>query len=403
MTSGSARVFRSYRSRRQARRARRSWSATRRDRSPRDRAVRRRRRYDRGRDDDRRWRRARRARAGHVDDQRIGARAICRTPRHRARSRAARPRTSRSCSSRAVVRSPDVVTDTSGGPIAGARVDAALLGTHARAAPRSLSTLHRRQTASTRSTIGEGEATGRRQSSRLRAQQRYVEISDAGAVANFQLVPGGVIEGVVRDQATHAPVANARGRCAARSHVAARRDRVASRDRGRDGKFRITGLRPGAYALARARGRSLFAGADDRRARCRRASRRRRAARRQRRRDPRHRRRRDRATGAERSIVRPSTAIATPTIKIRCEGRVRDRRARHRAGTRSTAEGGDYVWLCTDAGRGRPRRCRRREGARRARGTPARATSSRARSATSISRPAKPVSHYPNEHGTADR
>jgi hypothetical protein len=82
-------------------------------------------------------------------------------------------------------------------------------------------------------------------------QSRYVEVGPAGAVADFSLVPGGVIEGVVRDERTKEPIAGA--------SVLARRDspamllaetgahRVTS---GGDGRFRLGGLRPGAWELS---------------------------------------------------------------------------------------------------------------------------------------------------------
>ena len=140
------------------------------------------------------------------------------------------------------------VTDATGGPVAGARVDAALLGAHARAGT-AVAVGFTEKDGHYKLTIGGGEATVAVNHPDYAAQQRYVEISDTGAVANFQLVPGGVIEGVVRDAETHATVGGAR--------VDVQRDRTSLLGElsshhvtaDSDGKFRITGLRPGAYAL----------------------------------------------------------------------------------------------------------------------------------------------------------
>jgi Carboxypeptidase regulatory-like domain len=140
------------------------------------------------------------------------------------------------------------ITDASGGPVAGARVDAVVLGAHAHAGS-AVAAAFSAADGSYKLTVGDGEATVSVIHPDYAPQQRYVEIGETGAVANFQLVPGGVIEGVVRDQSTHATVGGAR--------VTAARDRstllgeMGTHDVtcDSDGKFRITGLRPGAYAL----------------------------------------------------------------------------------------------------------------------------------------------------------
>ncbi len=99
-------------------------------------------------------------------------------------------------------------------------------------------------------TVAEGELLVAASDPDYAPQSRYVEVGAAGATADFQLVPGGVIEGVVRVEHTKQPVAGA--------EVEARRDapammlgEVARRGAtaGGDGRFRIGGLRPGMYEL----------------------------------------------------------------------------------------------------------------------------------------------------------
>jgi uncharacterized GH25 family protein len=151
-----------------------------------------------------------------------------------------------------------LVTDTSGGPVAGARVDAAVLGRNAKAATAVAST----QTGADGKyalAIGEGEVLVAVQDPDYAPQQRYAEVGAAGAVVDFQLVPGGVIEGVVRDETAKAPVANAEveaqlDRSSLFGEVAVHRVTA-----GADGHFRVTGLRPGAYSLSAHAGELLSA------------------------------------------------------------------------------------------------------------------------------------------------
>ncbi|MCW5801101.1 MAG: carboxypeptidase regulatory-like domain-containing protein [Deltaproteobacteria bacterium] len=141
------------------------------------------------------------------------------------------------------------VTDVSGGAVAGARIDAAALDAQIRpgAAVASTTTGADGKYAMT---VAEGHLLVAARSADYAPQTRYVEVGASGATADFALVPGGVIEGIVRDDRTKQPVPGA--------IVSARRDagqmmlaegggRMATA--GPDGKFRLTGLRPGAYDL----------------------------------------------------------------------------------------------------------------------------------------------------------
>lgn len=150
-----------------------------------------------------------------------------------------------------------LVTDATGGPVAGARIDAARLGgmmRPGRAVATTLTGADGRYALS----VAEGQLMVAVSSADYAAQSRYVEVGPAGATADFQLVPGGAIEGIVRDAQTKEVVAGA--------YVEGRRDggglalaegggRVTKS--GPDGRFRLSGLRPGSYELgARAELRS---------------------------------------------------------------------------------------------------------------------------------------------------
>jgi len=147
------------------------------------------------------------------------------------------------------------VSDATGGPIAGARIDAARLG----AARRSAAADPQAAVASTltapdgsyRLSVAQGTVMVAAASPEYAPQARAVEVGEAGAVADFALVPGGVIEGVVRDERTRQPIAGAR--------VLARRDNPSIQlaetgahhaTSGADGRFQLGGLRPGAWELA---------------------------------------------------------------------------------------------------------------------------------------------------------
>ena len=141
------------------------------------------------------------------------------------------------------------VSDATGGPIAGARIDAARLERGA-APSTAVSTTLTGADGKYQLTVVEGHLMVAAASADYAPQARPVEVGPAGAVADFALVPGGAIEGVVRDERSKEPVAGAR--------VIARRDspqlmlaEAATRHAtsGPDGRFRLTGLRPGAWEL----------------------------------------------------------------------------------------------------------------------------------------------------------
>lgn len=142
-----------------------------------------------------------------------------------------------------------IVTDA-GGPISGARIDAAKLGGAARRSDAVASTLTGPDGRYTL-TVPQGQLLVAASDPSYAPQSRIVDVGPEGATADFQLVPGGVIEGIVRDERTREPVAGA--------IVTARRETPAMLlgERARhaattaaDGRFRFTGLRPGAYELA---------------------------------------------------------------------------------------------------------------------------------------------------------
>jgi len=151
-----------------------------------------------------------------------------------------------------------LVTDTSGGPIAGARVDAAVLGRDARAAAAVASTLTGPD-GKYALAVGEGEVLVAVNHPDYSPQQRYAEVNPSGAVVDFQLVPGAVIEGIVRDANAKTPVGGAEVEAQlARTTLFGElgSHRVTA---GPDGHFRITGLRPGSYTLSAHAGELLSA------------------------------------------------------------------------------------------------------------------------------------------------
>lgn len=143
-----------------------------------------------------------------------------------------------------------IVTDASGGPIAGARVDAAKLGAMVRPVDAVASAV----TAADGKysvTVADGQLLVAASEPSYAPQSRIVDVGATGAVANFALVPGGVVEGVVRDEATREPVAGAIVRAGRDTPAMMLGERASQRAvAGADGKFRIAGLRPGAYELS---------------------------------------------------------------------------------------------------------------------------------------------------------
>src|SRR5262249_46473761 len=81
-------------------------------------------------------------------------------------------------------------------------------------------------------------------------QSRHIDVGPSGATADFALIPGGVVEGIVRDEKTKAPVPGAlvtAHRDAAVMMLAEHGGHHATANA--DGRLRLTGLRPGAYEL----------------------------------------------------------------------------------------------------------------------------------------------------------
>lgn len=142
-----------------------------------------------------------------------------------------------------------VVTDVSGGPIAGARIDAARLGAMARP-DRAVATALTGADGKYQLAVAEGQLLVAARSADYAAQSRIVDVGPSGATADFALVPGGVIEGIVLDEQTRAPVAGAIVRADRDSAaIVLAESGLAVSVAGADGRFRLTGLRPGAYEL----------------------------------------------------------------------------------------------------------------------------------------------------------
>lgn len=149
-----------------------------------------------------------------------------------------------------------LVTDATGGPVAGARVDAAALSRIARASD-AVATTMTDSDGRYKLTVAMGQLLVGVSHPDYAPQARYVDVGAGGAVASFSLVPGALIEGVVRDDKTKEPIAGAA--------VVGRRDRGGVMMRaeggvhravsGPDGRFRLTGLVPGAYELSASRDR----------------------------------------------------------------------------------------------------------------------------------------------------
>ncbi|MEP6861581.1 MAG: sigma-70 family RNA polymerase sigma factor [Deltaproteobacteria bacterium] len=143
-----------------------------------------------------------------------------------------------------------VVTDATGGVVAGARIDAAKLDLHTKAG-RAVAVAFTDAAGHYKLAVAGGAVLVAASHPEYAAQERYIDLGASGASANFALVPGGVIEGVVRDTQTKQPVA---GALVEARHDAAGSELADSNDNGVKtdgaGKFRFAGLRPGAYDLA---------------------------------------------------------------------------------------------------------------------------------------------------------
>ncbi len=141
------------------------------------------------------------------------------------------------------------VIDATGGPISGARIDAAHVGAGAKLADAVSSALTGGD-GKYQLTVAEGQAVVAASSPDYAPQARYVQIGPPGATADFALVPGGVVEGVVRDEHSREPVPGAEVEAARDAPTMmlgeASHHRVVATA---DGRFRVTGLRPGAYVL----------------------------------------------------------------------------------------------------------------------------------------------------------
>lgn len=142
------------------------------------------------------------------------------------------------------------VTDASGGAISGARIDAARLDASAKPG-RAVAVAFTDSGGRYKLAVGGGQLIVAASHPEYAPQTRYVDLGPSGATANFALVPGGVIEGVVRDVQTKQPVAGAAVRARHDSSaldLAEASERVVKSDD--EGKFRLAGLRPGAYELS---------------------------------------------------------------------------------------------------------------------------------------------------------
>ncbi len=142
-----------------------------------------------------------------------------------------------------------MVTDVTGGVIAGARIDAARLDLNAQAGG-AIGVAFSDGAGRYKLAVGAGAIVVAASHPEYATQTRYVDLGLNGTTASFALVPGGAIEGVVRDLQTNLPVAGAAVSASGDSpplELAGVNERVVKADGA--GKFRFTGLRPGSYEL----------------------------------------------------------------------------------------------------------------------------------------------------------
>ena len=142
------------------------------------------------------------------------------------------------------------VTDLTGGVIAGARLDAAQLHMNTKAGSAVAVAFSDRE-GKYKLAVGGGAILVAASHPDYAAQTRFIDLGAGGTTANFALVPGGSIEGVVRDIATNQPVAGAAVHANSDSpavQLAEGNERIVKADAA--GKFKFTGLRPGSYELS---------------------------------------------------------------------------------------------------------------------------------------------------------
>ncbi|MDX2091949.1 MAG: carboxypeptidase-like regulatory domain-containing protein [Kofleriaceae bacterium] len=142
------------------------------------------------------------------------------------------------------------VTDASGGPVAGARIDAARRNASGRTESAVASTLTGTD-GTYQLSVAEGHHVVVAASPDYAPQAKNVDVGASGAIADFALVPGGVIEGVVRDARSREPVAGAivRARLDGGSGIRFGGETVRRATASADGRFRLTGMRPGSYEI----------------------------------------------------------------------------------------------------------------------------------------------------------
>lgn len=141
-----------------------------------------------------------------------------------------------------------IVTDMTGGVIAGARVDATRLRLNAEPGS-AIAVAFSDHDGRYKLAVGAGAILVAASHPEYASQSRYLDLGSGGATANFALVPGGAIEGVVRDVQTNQPVPGAAVRAISGSPALEIEagDRVVKSDAA--GKFRFAGLRPGEYEI----------------------------------------------------------------------------------------------------------------------------------------------------------
>jgi RNA polymerase sigma-70 factor (ECF subfamily) len=148
-----------------------------------------------------------------------------------------------------------IVTDMTGGVIAGARVDATRLRANAEAGS-AVAVAFSDDEGRYKLSVGAGALLVAASHPEYASQSRHLDLGPGGATADFALVPGGAIEGVVRDAHTNQPVAGAEVRAFSGSPAIEIESDVRVVKSDAAGKFRFAGLRPGGYGItARANSR----------------------------------------------------------------------------------------------------------------------------------------------------